>query len=113
MAVLQRKAMSNWNHNYYIYLLTNCYNTVLYTGMTNDLIVRVQQHKSLKVIGFTSRYRITKLVHFEYFGHVNDAIKREKQIKSWSRARKNALVEKDNPGWDDLYPIIIGESSKK
>ncbi|MDR8394571.1 GIY-YIG nuclease family protein [Aliifodinibius sp. S!AR15-10] len=80
--------MGNWNHNYYVYLMSNKYDTVVYTGMTNNLINRVGQHKALKVPGFTSRYRVTKLVYYEHFEQVENAIKREKQIKSWSRAKK-------------------------
>lgn len=75
--------------------------------MTNNLVKRVQQHRSLSVPGFTSRYKITKLVHFEYFGLVEDAIHREKQIKYWSRDKKEELIEADNPDWRDLYHDII------
>src|SRR5699024_11904437 len=89
--------MGNWNHNYYIYLLSNKYNSVIYTGMTNNLKKRIKQHKSLQVPGFTSRYRITKLVYFEHFTFVKDAIGREKQIKAGSRDRKVALIESINP----------------
>lgn len=81
--------MGKRSHNYYVYLMTNIHNTVIYTGMTNDLVYRTAQHKSMKNPGFTSRYRITKLVYYEHFDKVEHAIKREKQIKSWSRARKN------------------------
>ena len=95
--------MGQWNHNYYIYLLTNQYNTVLYTGMTNDLQRRVAEHKSLKVPGFTSSYRVTKLVYYEHFDDVHAAIDREKQIKSWSRERKNQLIEDKNPKWEELF----------
>lgn len=99
--------MGNWNHNYYVYMMTNKHNTVLYTGMTNDLGVRTGQHKSLKIPGFTSRYRLTKLVYYEHFGNVEAAIQREKQIKSWSRARKEKLIESVNPDWVDLYDSLL------
>jgi putative endonuclease len=98
-----------WNHNYYVYLMTNKYNTALYTGMTNDLLVRTKQHKALKIPGFTSRYRITKLVYYEHFSNVDDTIEREKQIKSWSRARKEELVNKMNPDWVDLFESLVKE----
>lgn len=101
--------MGSWNHNYYVYLLSNKYDTTIYTGMTNDLLYRVAQHKSLKVPGFTSRYRITKLVYYEHFGDVNETIRREKQIKSWSRAKKEELIESMNPEWKDLYKELVSE----
>jgi len=101
--------MGIWNHNYYVYLLSNKYDTTVYTGMTNNLLYRVRQHKSLQIPGFTSRYRITKLVYFEHFDDVEDAIKREKQIKSWSRNKKEELIASENPEWRDLYPEIMDE----
>ena len=73
--------------SYFVYMMTNKHNTVLYTGMTNDLQRRVSEHKQ-KLIGFTSRYNVTKLVYFEEYDDVNDAIAREKQIKSGSRKKK-------------------------
>ncbi|MGM0588259.1 MAG: GIY-YIG nuclease family protein [Bacteroidota bacterium] len=101
--------MGSWNHNYYLYMMTNRHNTVLYTGMTNDLLNRTQQHRSLKVPGFTSRYRITKLVYYEHFTNVTEAIQREKQVKSWSRAKKEKLIESLNPEWVDLYDSLIDD----
>ncbi len=101
--------MGNWNYNFYVYLLTNKYDTTIYTGMTNDLRYRVGQHKSLNIPGFTSRYRITKLVYYEYFDHVEDAIKREKQIKSWSRTKKENLIESINTDWQDLYKEVTDD----
>lgn len=101
--------MGNWNHNYYVYLTANKYNSVLYTGMSNSLVTRIAQHKSLQKPGFTSRYKVTKLVYYEYFDHVEDAIRREKQLKAGSRAKKEALVNSMNPEWRDLYPDIIND----
>jgi putative endonuclease len=98
--------MPNWNYNYYIYLLTNKYNTVIYTGMTNDLLRRVAQHKSKRTPGFTSRYNVTKLVYYEHFGLVENAIAREKQIKAGSRKKKEQLIEPVNPEWRDLFDKI-------
>jgi putative endonuclease len=86
---------------YWVYILSSFTGT-LYVGVTNDLERRIQQHKSKQVPGFTARYNVTRLMHSEVFSNVRDAISREKQIKSWSRARKNALIEEHNPGWDDL-----------
>jgi putative endonuclease len=74
----------------------------LYTGVTNDLFRRVKEHKRGLVPGFTSRYRICRLVHVEEFRYIRDAIAREKQIKAWTRAKRIALIEEKNPGWYDL-----------
>ena len=87
---------------YYVYIMTNKYNRVLYTGMTHDIVGRTWQHKQGEIEGFTKRYRLHKLVHFEEFAHVEDAILREKQIKGWLRARKIALIESGNQEWLDL-----------
>lgn len=87
---------------YFVYILTNTYNTVLYTGVTNDLMRRVSKHKRGTGSKFTSRYRIHKLVYFEIAESVESAIGREKQIKGWSRSKKVALIESVNPEWKDL-----------
>ena len=87
---------------YYVYIMTNKHNTVIYTGVTNDLMRRVYEHKKKLVPGFTARYNIVKLVYFEETQDVNSAISREKQIKGWLRKKKVALIEKDNPDWLDL-----------
>jgi len=87
--------------NYYVYLLTNRSRT-LYIGMTNSLLRRIEQHKQRQVPGFTRRYNIDKLVYYETFHEVLDALAREKQLKGWSRKKKIALIERNNPGWDDL-----------
>ena len=92
---------------YYIYILTNQYNTVFYVGVTNNLIRRVYEHKNKLVKGFTSKYNIKKLVYYEVFSDVRDAIYREKQIKSWSRKKKIEMIEKFNPEWKDLYEEIL------
>lgn len=93
--------------NYYVYILTNQTNSVLYVGVTNDLVRRVYEHKQhLDKDSFTSKYNVTKLVHFEETCHVEAAIEREKQIKSWKRNRKIALVMESNPRMLDLYNQI-------
>ena len=93
---------------YYVYMMTNKYRNVLYTGVTNDLIRRVYEHRNhLLKDSFTARYHVTKLVYFEMTNDVNSAIAREKQIKSWSRSRKNSLVESQNPTWEDQYQSIL------
>ena len=86
---------------YYVYIMTNRSRT-LYTGMTNDLRRRVWQHKQKQVEGFTKRYNITQLVFYEETPDVNAAITREKQIKGWVRRKKIALIEENNPDWNDL-----------
>lgn len=86
---------------FYVYILASRSRN-LYTGVTNNLYRRVLEHKCQMLAAFTSRYRICRLVHVETFRYVRDAIAREKQIKGWSRAKKLALIEKDNPGWYDL-----------
>ena len=94
---------------YYIYILTNRNNTVLYTGVTNDLIRRVYEHKNnADPKSFTARYKVHKLIYFEETGDVKSAIEREKQIKSWSRGKKIALVHESNPKFFDLYPRLLG-----
>ena len=82
--------------------MTNRNKTVIYTGVTNDLRKRVRQHKDKKDCSFTKRYNITKLVYYESFGSIHDAIAAEKKIKSGSRAKKIALIESVNPLWNDL-----------
>jgi len=88
---------------YFAYILSNKNNTVLYTGVTNNLLVRVWQHKNKVYKGFTSKYNINKLVYYEIFEDAYEAISREKQIKNLLRIKKEALINKDNPDWEDLY----------
>jgi len=91
------------DRQYYVYIMTNKYNTVLYTGVTNDLVRRVYEHKEKLVEGFTKRYNVDKLVYFECTDDVNAAIAREKQIKGGSRRKKVDLINGLNPEWKDLY----------
>jgi putative endonuclease len=93
-------------NQYYVYIMANETNTVTYTGVTNDLLNRVNQPKSKLVKGFTSRYNINKLVHFETGEDIDGAITREKQIKTWPRSKKVALIDSMNPDWRDLYSDI-------
>lgn len=88
---------------YYIYFMTNKYNTVLYVGVTNNLQQRVVQHKN-RISNFTTRYNVTKVIYWEEFSDIRNAIAREKQIKSWSRERKERLINEINPEWRDLMP---------
>jgi putative endonuclease len=86
---------------YYVYILSS-YTRTLYIGVTNDIKRRVVEHKEKQIEGFTKKYNINRLVHFENFREVNDALVREKQLKKWSREKKVALIERDNPQWNDL-----------
>ena len=88
---------------YHIYFMTNKYNTVLYVGVTNNLQQRVLQHKN-RISNFTTRYNVTKVIYWEEFSDIRNAIAREKQIKSWSRERKERLINEINPEWRDLMP---------
>ena len=87
-------------------MLTNKGNTVLYIGITSDLIRRVYEHKKKLVKGFTSKYNLSKLVYYEIFDHPNEAIKREKQLKNLVRRKKDTLIDNFNPEWKDLYEEI-------
>ena len=92
---------------YYVYMLTNKTNKVLYTGVTNNLKRRIYEHKNGLVDGFTKKYNVHKLVYFDYTTDVHSAISREKQIKGWTRAKKDVLINEFNPEWQDLYEMII------
>jgi putative endonuclease len=96
-------------HEYYVYMMTNRSHTTLYTGMTNDLVRRVHEHKHRSVSGFTSRYNIDRLLHFESYRYVDQAIAREKEIKGWRREKKVALIREHNPDWRDLTGLVLEE----
>ncbi|GAB4179745.1 MAG: GIY-YIG nuclease family protein [Calditrichia bacterium] len=91
--------------HYYVYILTNQTHKVLYIGMTNDLLRRVFEHKNKIAKGFTAKYNITKLVYYEQFSDVSEAIYREKQLKKWKREKKEYLIFSMNPNWNDLSEI--------
>ena len=93
---------------YYVYILSNRLNTVIYTGVTRNLVRRVYEHKHhLDPDSFTAKYDVTKLVYYESTSDVKAAIEREKQIKGWNRKRKNKLVESRNPSWAELYDTVL------
>jgi putative endonuclease len=94
--------------SFYVYILASHIGGTLYIGVTNDLVRRVAEHKLKWTEGFTKKYDIFKLVYFEQFDDVENAIKREKRLKKWNRAWKMRLIEALNPNWDDLYPSIVG-----
>lgn len=87
---------------YFVYILTNKTSKVLYTGVTNDLQRRIFEHKHKMIGGFTNKYNLTKLVCFQDFTDIEDAITAEKKIKGWLRSKKIALIESVNPDWKDL-----------
>jgi putative endonuclease len=90
------------DHDYWVYILTNKHRTTLYIGMTNDLELRLWEHRWGETKGFSKRYHLNRLVWFEHFREVSDAIACEKQLKGWLGRRKTALIEKTNPNWLDL-----------
>ena len=94
--------------NYYVYILSNAHKTVLYTGVTNDLIRRVYEHKEhLDKSSFTSQYNVEYLMYYEVTNNPEAAIAREKQIKGWNRKRKEKLITEMNPEWKDLYGSLL------
>jgi putative endonuclease len=94
---------------FFVYIMTNKWHTVLYTGMTDGIQGRVAQHKDHVYPGFTKKYNCDQLVYFEKFDKAELAKAREKQIKGWTRAKKEALVASKNPEWIDLSPLIEEE----
>lgn len=95
--------MKRTYHNYWVYILTNKPNGTLYVGVTAGIDNRMEQHISGKGSKFTSKYKLTRLVYFEEFQFINDAIAREKQLKRWHRKWKVDLIEKENPNWNNLW----------
>lgn len=87
---------------YYIYILTNKTDSVMYIGVTNDLRRRINEHREEMIEGFTKKYHVHKLVYYEVFENIEKAIQREKQLKRWNREKKNQLVESLNPAYKDL-----------
>jgi putative endonuclease len=94
-------------NSYYVYILTNSNNSVLYVGVTNDLERRKFEHKAKLNEGFTKKYNIYKLIYFEEFDLIESAIAREKQIKKYSRFKKSELINKVNPDWNELVVIKV------
>ncbi|KGJ98769.1 GIY-YIG nuclease family protein [Thalassotalea sp. ND16A] len=90
-----------------IYVISNVHNTVLYIGVTSNLVQRIYQHKEKLIGGYSAKYNLTKLVYFELFNDMENVIVREKRLKQWHRRWKNRLIGGVNPNWRDLYPDII------
>ena len=91
---------------YFVYIMASARNGTLYTGMTNDLIRRVHEHRNNLIPGFTQKHAIHRLVYYETFRQPGPAITREKQIKKWNCQWKLELIEQNNPTWQDLYPTL-------
>ncbi len=106
------RKQESMNHSkmkcYHVYILASKKNGTLYIGVTNDLPRRVHEHKCGTVPGFTKRYGVDKLVYYETFANVYDALTAEKRLKVWKRQWKIELIEKRNPKWHDLYDILTG-----
>ena len=92
--------------SFWVYILASRIGGTLYIGVTSDLLRRVYEHREELVPGFTSEHGVHRLVYYEQHATAESAIRREKRLKKWNRAWKIALIEKDNPNWDDLYPVI-------
>lgn len=87
---------------YWVYILTNKSNRVLYIGVTGDLYRRTTEHRLMKVNGFTQKYKVNKLIYYEEFSQINEAIEREKQLKKWNRMKKEKLITLNNPDWNEI-----------
>ncbi len=97
----------NGDRQYYVYVLTNKVNKVLYIGVTNNLLRRIFEHRNKLIEEFTKKYNLTKLVYYEVTSNVESAIRREKQLKNWHRDWKISLITQYNPGWEDLNEKIV------
>jgi putative endonuclease len=95
------------DNQYFVYILTNQINSVLYVGVTNDLIRRIYEHKMKLAQGFTNKYNADKLVYYEIFTEADEAISREKQLKAGKRRAKIDLILGMNPDWEDLYEKLV------
>ena len=89
-----------------VYIISNQSHSTLYVGVTSDIELRMTEHRNHQFGGFSAKYNLTQLLHFEEFGSMTEAIAREKQIKSWSRKRKDDLISDNNPSWKDLMEEI-------
>ena len=100
--------MSGSHYEFHVYILASAKYGTLYIGMTNDMARRLEEHRSGSVPGFTQKYGVGRLVYYQAFQYVNDAIAREKQLKQWRRQWKINLIEQGNPEWEDLYFSLNG-----
>jgi putative endonuclease len=93
--------------SYYVYMLASQPQGTLYVGVTNDRLRRVSEHRDGVIPGFTRKYGVKRLVYWEQYGDIREAIAREKTLKRWRRDRKRALIEEKNPNWTDLFPDFV------
>ena len=93
----------------YVYILSNKTGDVLYVGVTSDLLRRLYEHRNHLIEGFTDKYNVTKVLYYEGYEFIEDAIRREKQIKGWRREKKLALIKGTNPEFADLYEVLMKE----
>lgn len=100
------------SNSYYVYILANKPNGTLYIGVTNDLIRRIDEHKTKKIGGFTEKYSIDQLMYYEVTDDIHVALEREKRLKRWKRQWKIDLIIKDNPAWEDLSLVLDPWSSQ-
>ncbi|HEY2039064.1 MAG TPA: GIY-YIG nuclease family protein [Edaphobacter sp.] len=103
--------MPNRENTFYVYILASRSRN-LYIGVTNNLIARILQHRELRTGTYTEKYKITRLVHFERFAYILNAIAREKELKDWNRQKKLHLIEQDNPSWEDLAAAWLPAEEK-
>ncbi len=103
MSFLREQESRSYMEGYFVYILASKRNGTLYTGVTNNLFKRVDEHKNNFIPGFTSKYNVHNLVYYERYSDIYDAIAREKRLKKWKRAWKLELIEKSNSNWQDLY----------
>lgn len=94
---------------YFVYILTNRARRTLYTGVTNDLVRRLHEHRNRLVPGFTAKYNVNLLLYYDSFRYINDAIAREKEIKGWRKEKKVNLIRRLNPEFHDLTPLVLGD----
>ena len=95
------------DHKYFVYIVTNWNNKVIYIGVTNNIVRRTYEHRNKLIEGFTKKYNLNKLVYFEEYSDIKLAISREKELKKWRREKKNKLVERMNKDWEDLSRDFI------
>ena len=100
------------DYSFWVYIMGSVHDRVLYIGVTNSLSRRVSEHRGRRIEGFTTQYRCRKLLYYEQYDDVRDAIARETQVKKWSRAKKNALIWRANPAWSDLGPTVLSEDTE-
>lgn len=100
------------DYDFWVYIMASVHDSVLYLGMTNDLARRISEHRAGELPGFAKKYRCRKLVYYEHYQQVHDAIARETQLKKWSRLKKAVLIGQLNPRWSDLAFEVLGDDPR-